>query len=126
LLRNSENILRATKTIAERDDVSESNEEFLDATKTLVELFLSGGFEGIQNHLQTNVPEKEQVEVSEIYMKILQNTLEQVFADMLKTEGIQITDELSQNEIQFFQDTVLALSSFTILSIALLSGTEKF
>jgi len=111
LLRSSENILRATKTIAERDNVSESNEEFLDATKTLVELFLSGGFEGIQNHLQTNVPEKEQVEVSEIYMKMLQNTLQQVFVDMLKTEGIQSTDELSQNDIQFFQDTVLALSA---------------
>ena len=111
LLRNDNNILQAARTIAERDNVSELNEEFLGATKTLVELFLSGGFEGIQNHLQANVPEKEQIEVSEIYMKMLQNTLQQVFVDMLKTEGVQITDDLDQNEIQFFQDTVLALSA---------------
>ena len=111
LLRNNKNILQAANTIAKRENILESHEEFLDATKTLVELFLSGGFEGIQNHLQTNVPEKEQVEVSEIYMKMLQNTLQQIFVDMLVTEGVQNTDELSQNEIQFFQDTVLALSA---------------
>jgi cytochrome c biogenesis protein len=111
LLRNNKHILQAANTIAKRENILESQEEFLDATKTLVELFLSGGFEGIQNHLQTNVPEKEQVEVSEIYTKMLQNTLQQVFVDMLVTEGIHITDELSQNEIRFFQDTVLALSA---------------
>jgi cytochrome c biogenesis protein len=111
LLRDNKNILQAANTIAKRENILESQEEFLDATKTLVELFLSGGFEGIQNHLQSNVPEKEQVEVSEIYMKMLQNTLQQVFVDMLVTEGVQSTDEVSQNEAQFFQDTVLALSA---------------
>jgi len=111
LLRDDENILQAARTIAKRDNILESNEEFLGATKTLVELFLSGGFESIQNHLQANVPEKEQAEVSEIYMKMLQNTLQQVFVDMLITEGVQNTDEVSQNETQFFQDTVLALSA---------------
>ena len=110
-LRNNKNILQAANTIAKRENILESHEEFLDATKTLVELFLSGGFEGIQNHLQSNVPEREQVEVSEIYMKMLQNTLQQVFVDMLVTEGVQNTDEVSQNETQFFQDTVLALSA---------------
>jgi len=111
LLRDEKNILHAATTISERDNISELNEEFLGATKTLIELFLSGGFEGIQNHLQTNVPENEQVEVSEIYIKMLQNTLQQVFVDMLKNEGVQNTDELNQSEIQFFQDTVLALSA---------------
>ena len=111
LLRDDENILQAARTIAKRENILESNEEFLGATKTLVELFLSGGFESIQNHLQAIVPEKEQAEVSEIYMKMLQNTLQQVFVDMLITEGVQNTDEVSQNESRFFQDTVLALSA---------------
>jgi len=111
LLRNDKNILQAAEIIANRDNVSELTDEFLGATKTLIELFLSGGLEGIQNHLQANVPENEQIEVSEIYMKMLQNTLQQIFVDMLKTEDIQITDELSQNEILFFQDAVLTLSA---------------
>ncbi len=111
LLRDSEHILQAARKIANRDNVLQANEEFIGATKTLIELFLSGGFEGIQNNLQANVPEEEQVEVSEIYMKMLQNTLQQVYVDMLKAEGVQITDQLGQDEIQFFQDTVLALSA---------------
>ena len=107
LLRDGENILQAAKVMEERNDISELSEDFLDASKTLVELFLSGGFEAIQNHLTNNVPKQEQAEVSEIYMKILQNTLQQVFVDMLKTEREQITDE----ESRFFRDSVLALSA---------------
>ncbi|RKZ69313.1 MAG: cytochrome c biogenesis protein ResB, partial [Gammaproteobacteria bacterium] len=131
LLRDGKNITQAAKSIAIRDNVSELNEEFIGATRTLVELFLSGGFEAIQNHLQANVPEKEQIEVSEIYIKMLQNTLQQVFVDMLKTEGVQITDdqitsELSQDEILFFQDAVLALSALPFYQSPFYLQLESF
>lgn len=111
LLRDDAIILRATRNIAKRENISVLNEDFSNAGKTLVSLFLSKGFESIQEHLKINVPEQEQSKVSEVYMKILQNILQEVFVDMLKTEGMQITDAQDQAETQFFQDTVLALSA---------------
>ncbi len=108
LLRDEKNILQAATAIAKRDNISQSSEEFSGASQTLVNLFLSGGFESIQSHLQANVPESEQIEVSKIYLRILQNTLQQVFVDMLKSKEVH---EQSQVETQFFQDSVLALSA---------------
>ncbi len=110
-LRDEANIMNAVRSVAKRDNISETNVEFLSATKTLVNLFLSGGFEAIQNHLVKNVPDKDQAQVSEIYMKILHNTLQQAYADMLKSNKAQLTQEQSQQEIKFSQDAILALSA---------------
>ncbi|MFT5425124.1 MAG: cytochrome c biogenesis protein [Gammaproteobacteria bacterium] len=126
LLRDDETIQQAAESIAKKDNISQTNEQFINATQSLISLFLSGGFEAIQTHLKTNVPEEEQDSVSEIYIKILQNTLQQVFFDMLVAEGVEITEEQSQQDIRFFQDTMLALSSMPFYQSPFYLELENF
>ena len=71
-MREDETIQQTAESIAKKDNLSQTNEQFISATQSLIGLFLSGGFEAIQTHLKTNVPEEEQASVSEIYIKILQ------------------------------------------------------
>lgn len=110
-LREESNILGAARTITERENIAALNGEFLSATSNLVNLFLSGGFDAIQKHLVSNVPDNDQNKVSEIYMKILNNTLQQAYSNMLNSDGAQPDRQLNQKEIRFFQDSVLALSA---------------
>ena len=72
----------------------------------LAEIFNSGGFDQVLADIDKNVPEDKLEEVSESYFKVLQTILGTVYLEVLQQEGVDISNNISMAQEQFYDDLV--------------------
>ena len=87
-------------------------ERIVDSMRHLVSLYLSGGFQGIDNEIRKQVPKDKQATVAEAYIKILRNVMETAYVDLLKEEGAN-TNKISPADQAFFEDAVTNMAAIS-------------
>lgn len=77
----------------------------------LVELFIQGGFAAVMEKARTIVPADRLKEATRLYLDILRDALADVFLDVLREEGVNLEQGVSEREDAFFNDALSALSA---------------
>lgn len=72
----------------------------------LAELFNTGGFDQVLADINNNVPEDKLEEVRESYFKVLQTILGTVYLEVLQQEGVDISNNISIAQEQYYDDLV--------------------
>ncbi|MGZ5532323.1 MAG: cytochrome c biogenesis protein ResB [Methylomonas sp.] len=76
----------------------------------LAQQFVSGGYEKMSARIEQAVEEPRRQEVSQMYAAVLQRLLKNVYLDVLRQEGLDTGDRLSEFDSQFFSDAVEAVN----------------
>ncbi|GKT11449.1 MAG: cytochrome c biogenesis protein [Thiomicrorhabdus sp.] len=86
-----------------------------DLFKQLLTLFRARGFEGISEFIKTNVPAKEQDQVSEYYFGQTSFALQILYLDVLKAEGLieSYDQDIPDFDKMWFDDALRALTSLS-------------
>jgi len=92
----------------QRKDIAEGM--FL-TTRRLVDLFISGGFTAISQHIEKNVPADKRQSAAQTYLDILRQTLGTVYIAMLGEEGVDLEQDISQADSDFFDEAINTLGS---------------
>ena len=77
---------------------------------SLLGIYNQGGYVALDKHIRQTIPEEKQLNVAEAYLKILQNLLRDIYLEVLSDEGVNVGQEISQEQGQFFEDAVNALA----------------
>ncbi|WP_198263064.1 cytochrome c biogenesis protein ResB [sulfur-oxidizing endosymbiont of Gigantopelta aegis] len=72
----------------------------------LAELFNQGGFDQVLNDINNKVPEDKRKDVTESYFKVLQTILGSVYLEVLDAEGVDISENISPAQEQYYDDLV--------------------
>lgn len=72
----------------------------------LAELFNNGGFDQVLADIDKNVPEDKREAVSESYFKVLQTILGTAYLEILQQEGVDISNNITMAQEQFYDDLV--------------------
>ena len=72
----------------------------------LAELFNQGGFDLVLNDINDKVPEDKRKDVSDSYFKVLQTILGTVYLEVLKAEGVDISNNITPAQEQYYDDLV--------------------
>jgi len=76
----------------------------------LLDLFNTGGFEAIAQHVQSaNVSAEQRGKMGEAYMKVLNTILQAAYTELLRDEGIDVKEGPNAQQEQFYTDAVDAL-----------------
>lgn len=86
-------------------------EEVTQTMTRLVDLFGSGGFDAIVSQVESNVPEEKRMQVMDAYMKVLRNILSSLYAEVLKDEGVDISNGINERDSQFYNDALNAITA---------------
>ncbi len=81
---------------------------------SLLTLFNEGGYVAIDQDIKEKVPKDRQVNVAEAYVKVLQNLLQTTFLAILKQEGVDTKEGVSDEDSLFFEDAISAFASIGI------------
>jgi len=73
-------------------------------TNRLVAMFAKGGLNALDKHITDNIPEAQRQKAAETYLDILRKTLGNLYVDILKQEGLDITKGISTSDSEFFDD----------------------
>lgn len=84
--------------------------EVVSSMMNLLTLFNQGGYIAIDQDIKNKVPKDRQVKVAQAYVKILQNLLQTTFLNILKLEGVDTKNGVSNEDSLFFEDTISALA----------------
>lgn len=116
-LNDRERIQRIAEQSA-REAMSEAsiqNEKLLqDIVTSMVRLtseFNRGGYQAIDERIRRTVPEGQQQRVAETYLKILNAVLENLYRELLQSEGVDLEQGISPEQNRWFEDAVNALAS---------------
>ena len=80
----------------------------IDFMLKLGDQFVAGGYPKIAEELSLAVPENQRPQVADLSAMILQQLLKSVYLDVLKQEGVDVTQSLTEFDSQFFSDAVEA------------------
>jgi cytochrome c biogenesis protein len=72
----------------------------------LAELFNQGGFDLVLDDINKKVPEEKRKDVSDSYFKVLQTILGTVYLEVLETEGVDVSNNITPAQEQFYDDAV--------------------
>ncbi len=72
----------------------------------LAELFNQGGFDFVLNDINDKVPEDKRKDVTDSYFKVLQTILGTVYLEVLQAEGVDISNNISPAQEQYYDDLV--------------------
>lgn len=98
----------AMSNISKKDKVLQ--DEVVTSMMKLLALFNKGGYVAIDKDIKDKVPEDRQVKVGQAYVKILQNLLQMSYLELLKQEGIDTTNGVSEEDSFFFEDATSAFA----------------
>ena len=108
----AEESVKAAMGIVKNND-KKVQEDVVKSMMNLLALFNQGGYAAIEEDIKQKVPADKQANVAEAYVKILQNLLQNTFLAVLKQEGVDFKQGVSDFDSQFFED---ALSAFAGIS----------
>jgi cytochrome c biogenesis protein len=114
-LRNPEKLQAVAAKIANSSEQGKQSaskdrqavEQFMLA---LAEQFVDGGYEKISAGIEQTLEEPRRQAVSEMYAAALRQLLKNVYLDVLREEGIEIGETLSDFDSGFFSDAVEAVN----------------
>ncbi|MDZ7660755.1 cytochrome c biogenesis protein ResB [Thiohalophilus sp.] len=73
--------------------------------------FTRGGYQAIDQRIRQTVPEEQQMQVAETYLKILNSVLENMYWELLENEGAVAGEGITAEQDRWFEDAVNALAS---------------
>lgn len=82
----------------------------IDSISRLLALFVEQGIDGIVKHAEANVPAEQRQEAINSYVNVLQGVLGALYVDMLRDEGVDVAQGVSDADSQFFDDALNTLS----------------
>ncbi|MFP4611340.1 MAG: cytochrome c biogenesis protein ResB [Thiohalophilus sp.] len=85
-------------------------ENIVSSMVRLTSEFTRGGYQAIDQRIRRTVPEEQQVQVAETYLKILNSMLENMYRELLEDEGV-IGEGITAEQNRWFEDAVNALAS---------------
>ncbi len=88
-------------------------QEIIDNMVNLVALFANGGIDAIMNHVQRSAPADKQGQVMDAYLKVLQTILGEVYTELLREEGVDLSRDMQETDAQFFDDSLNAISALS-------------
>lgn len=101
--------VKAAMSVAKQTD-KKMQDDVVKSMINLLTLFNQGGYAAIEADIKKKVPEDKQVNVAEAYVKILQNLLQNTYIEVLKQEGIDASQGVSDFDGQFFEDAISAFA----------------
>jgi len=85
--------------------------DFSQVRLNLIELFTQGGFVAVTERAKAVVPAERLQNATTLYLSILRDTLAEVFIEVLREEGMDVEQGISEREEAFFNDAVSALAA---------------
>lgn len=76
----------------------------------LVGLFVEQGIDGVVKHAEANVPAEKRQEAINSYVNVLQGVLGALYVEMLRDEGVDVAQGVTDADSQFFDDALNTLS----------------
>lgn len=76
----------------------------------LVLLFAEQGIEGLVKHAEANIAAEQRQEAINSYVNVLQGVLGALYIEVLRAEGIDVAQGISEEDGQFFDDALNTLS----------------
>lgn len=107
--RIAQNSVRATMAEAAKLD-KKMQADVVESMMKLLALFNKGGYVAIDQDIKQKVPKDKQVNVAQAYVKILQSLLQNTFLAILKQEGIDTKEGVSDEDSLFFEDAISAFA----------------
>lgn len=107
--RIAQNSVRAAMDDANKIDKT-MQADVVTSMMKLLTLFNQGGYIAIDQDIKQNVPKEKQVNVAQAYVKILQNLLQNTFLTILKQEGVDTKEGVSDEDSLFFEDAISAFA----------------
>ena len=89
----------------------EISEDMNKTTRRMVNLFTEGGIAALNEHIQKNIPESQQQKATQTYFDILRKTLGNLYIDILKQEGLDVSEGVSVKDSEFFDDALTVLGN---------------
>jgi cytochrome c biogenesis protein len=86
-------------------------ENLQQSMQDLVALFVTRGVDGVMQQVESSVPEAEQANVMDAYMKVLQTLLAGVYAELLTESGVDLSQGISAQDARFFEDAITAVTA---------------
>lgn len=100
-----------TRAFTESVLPTKESAQIIDAMVQLAMLFKTNGIEAVVEQVKKNVPEEKREEVAEIYVRVLQQILGEVYVDILVKEGVDVTEGVDEKKADFFDDASTAISA---------------
>ncbi len=79
--------------------------------RRLVNLFGTGGFDAVIGHINETIPEERRAELSTAFFRVLESTLQMLYLEVLREEGVDFSNGLEDHDAEFFEDAVNAIAS---------------
>lgn len=95
--------------IGKADDTAMKN-KIVGSVTDLVSVFMHKGIDGVTKEVAARVPKKKRADVLSSYVKVLQGTLGGVYVDLLRQEGVDLSKGITQQQSNFFDDSLNAFS----------------
>lgn len=86
------------------DKRSEISEGMNQTTRRLVAMFAKGGLNALDKHITENIPEDQRQKAAATYLDILRKTVGNLYVEILRDEGIDISKGISKSDSDFFDD----------------------
>lgn len=100
-----------TRAFTESVLPTKESAQIIDAMVQLAMLFKTNGIEAVVEQVKKNVPEEKREEVAEIYVRVLQQILGEVYVDILVKEGVDVSEGVDEKKADFFDDASTAISA---------------
>lgn len=88
-----------------------AREQIAEAMTRLIGMFAHEGFDGISAIVETEVPEDQRSQVADVYQRVLRHMLATVYQEVLREEGIDTSEGMSQQDADFFNDALMAIAT---------------
>lgn len=107
--RIATNSVKSAMSVANKTD-EKLQEDVVTSMMNLLTLFNQGGYVAIDEDIRKKVPEDQQVNVAQAYVKILQNLLQNTYLVILKQEGVDVKKDVNNFDTLFFEDAMTAFA----------------
>ncbi len=84
----------------------EISDDMKKTTRRLVDIFVDGGIDGINKHIEKNIPESQRQKATTTYYDILRKALGNLYINILQKEGIDISQGITDADSDFFDDAL--------------------
>jgi cytochrome c biogenesis protein len=88
-----------------------ATEQFVQAVVKLVDMFRRDGFDAMVNQVELSVPSEKRKEVVEVYVRLLQQALGDLYLGVLTEEGADLGKGVDEQKARFFDDASTAIGA---------------
>ena len=86
--------------------------QFVNSMVGLVQLFIADGIDAVVTMAEQNVPEDRREEALSSYIKVVQGVLGTLYVDLLREEGVDVSNGIDEAQALYFDD---ALNAFSLI-----------